>query len=265
MNTSRGRVADGILRAVAYPQSERSAGDLWKVDSLPELRGATGTRLWGDVENYGWRGETRTDCDGMASERRVGGPEGKNRGALLDAAEQLMLDEGYASVTSRRLAERAGLKAQLVHYYFRTMDDLFLAAFRRRIERGSLAQTQILSAVNPVRELWTFLVENRDTALIMEYVALANHRKGIRSEIASATKQFLEAQAKLLGSVLTRHGIAADDLPPTVALSLMVGMSQLLATESALGFSVGRDEIIEYFERHIRKLDGTSGGCVDRL
>ena len=61
------------------------------------------------------------------------------RGALLDAAEQLMLEEGYAAVTSRRVAAQAGLKPQLVHYYFRTMDDLFLAVFRRRAEPGARA------------------------------------------------------------------------------------------------------------------------------
>ncbi len=74
--------------------------------------------------------------DDMPSGRRIGAPDAKNRGVLLDAAEQLMLEEGYAAVTSRRLADRAGLKPQLVHYYFRTMDDLFLAVFRRRAEQG---------------------------------------------------------------------------------------------------------------------------------
>ena len=72
----------------------------------------------------------------MASARRIGAPDAKNRGVLLDAAEQLLLEEGYAAVTSRRVAERAGLKPQLVHYYFRTMEDLFLAVFRRRAEEG---------------------------------------------------------------------------------------------------------------------------------
>ena len=68
--------------------------------------------------------------------RRIGAPDAKNRGLLLDAAEQLMLEEGYAAVTSRRLASKAGLKPQLVHYYFRTMEDLFLEVFRRRAEEG---------------------------------------------------------------------------------------------------------------------------------
>src|SRR5277367_6720993 len=83
---------------------------------------------------------------GMTSARRIGAPDAKNRGVLLDAAEQLMFQEGYAAVTSRRVAEKAALKPQLVHYYFRTMDDLFLAAFRRRAEEGLQAQARVLQA-----------------------------------------------------------------------------------------------------------------------
>src|SRR6478736_4441687 len=70
----------------------------------------------------------------MGSPRRLGTEESKTRGQLLDAAEELMLDEGYAAVTSRRVAAKAGLKPQLVHYYFRSMDDLFLEVFRRRAD-----------------------------------------------------------------------------------------------------------------------------------
>ena len=75
--------------------------------------------------------ETGSPCDnagGMTATRRIGAEDSSTRAALLDAAQQLMLDEGYAAVTSRRVAAQAGLKPQLVHYYFRTMDDLFLVA-----------------------------------------------------------------------------------------------------------------------------------------
>ena len=82
----------------------------------------------------------------MTSARRIGAPEAKNRVVLLDAAEQLLLEEGYASVTSRRVAEKAGLKPQLVHYYFRTMEDLFLAVFRRMAEAGLSVLTTALAA-----------------------------------------------------------------------------------------------------------------------
>ena len=45
----------------------------------------------------------------MASARRIGAPDAKNRAALIDAAEALMIEDGYAAVTSRRVAEKAGL------------------------------------------------------------------------------------------------------------------------------------------------------------
>jgi AcrR family transcriptional regulator len=56
----------------------------------------------------------------MVSNRRIGAEDSKSRAALLDATERIMLEEGYAAVSSRRVAERADLKPQLVHYYFRT-------------------------------------------------------------------------------------------------------------------------------------------------
>src|SRR3984893_8602238 len=95
-------------------------------------------------------GTSRVRSEGMTSARRIGAPDAKNRGLLLDAAEQLMLEEGYAAVTSRRLANKAGLKPQLVHYYFRTMEELFLEVFRRRAEEGLQVQATALQLPQPL-------------------------------------------------------------------------------------------------------------------
>src|SRR5271163_3490950 len=100
--------------------------------------------------------------------RRLGAETSKSRAALLDAAERLMLQEGYAAVTSRRVAASAGLKPQLVHYYFRTMDDLFLALFRRRAEQGLERQVQALASRKPLWALWDLSRDPRGTALTME-------------------------------------------------------------------------------------------------
>src|SRR5271168_70478 len=118
----------------------------------------------------------------MTSARRIGAPDAKNRGVLLDAAEQLMLDEGYAAVTSRRVAAEAALKPQLVHYYFRTMDDLFLALYRRRADLGLERHAAALASDQPLWEVWELSRDPRGTALTMEFVALSNHRKAIRAE-----------------------------------------------------------------------------------
>src|SRR5580700_3956536 len=119
----------------------------------------------------------------MPSGRRIGAPDAKNRGVLLDAAEQLMLEEGYAAVTSRRVAAQAGLKPQLVHYYFRTMDDLFLAVFRRRAEENVTRAERALATDGSLRALWQLNADPRGARFNIEFVALANHRKAIRTEM----------------------------------------------------------------------------------
>ena len=51
-----------------------------------------------------------------------------------------MVDEGYAAATSRRVAAKAGVKPALVHYYFPSMDDLFVAVLRDKAE-DNMAET----------------------------------------------------------------------------------------------------------------------------
>jgi AcrR family transcriptional regulator len=192
----------------------------------------------------------------MTSARRIGAPDAKNRGVLLDAAEQLMLEDGYAAVTSRRVAEKAALKPQLVHYYFRTMDDLFLAAFRRRAEEGLEAQAQVLQARQPLWALWRFSIDPAATAITMEFIALANHRKALKAEIGYYAERFREEQRKALSMVLDRYGIDPVEVPPLVWSVLMTSVSRVLVIEQALGMSAGHAETIEFVERYLHRLEG---------
>jgi len=192
----------------------------------------------------------------MTSARRIGAPDAKNRGVLLDAAEQLMLEEGYAAVTSRRVAEKAALKPQLVHYYFRTMDDLFLAAFRRRAEEGLEVQAQALQSPQPLWALWRFSTDPAATAITMEFVALANHRKALKTEIAYYAERFREEQQKALSTVLQRYGVDPAQVPPLVWSVLITSVSRVLVMEQALGMSAGHAETVEFVERYLHRLEG---------
>ena len=52
----------------------------------------------------------------MAAARRIGAENSATRTAILDATELVMVEEGYANASTRRVAARAGLKPSLVHY-----------------------------------------------------------------------------------------------------------------------------------------------------
>jgi AcrR family transcriptional regulator len=193
-----------------------------------------------------------------ASPRRIGAEDSKTRAQLLDAAELLMAEEGYAAVTSRRLAARAGLKPQLVHYYFRTMDDLFLEAFRRRAEENIARFERAIVEDGSLANLWRLNADPRGAAFSIEFVALANHRKAIRAEIARYAERFRAAQVDAVRVALADRGIDDDQLPPIVALLLMTGVTQVLALEHALGVTTGHDTTIAFIERAIAELEGPS-------
>lgn len=198
----------------------------------------------------------------MTSARRIGAPDAKNRVLLLDAAEQLMLEEGYAAVTSRRLANKAGLKPQLVHYYFRTMEELFLEVFRRRAEEALEAHAQMLKLPQPLWALWRFGTDPAFTRISMEFMALANHRKDMRAEIAYYAERFREEQRQAVATALERYGSKIQDggqdidIPPVVWTVLMSSLSRFLVLEQAIGMSAGHAETVELVENYLRRLEG---------
>jgi AcrR family transcriptional regulator len=191
--------------------------------------------------------------------RRIGAEDSKTRAQLLDAAEALLREEGYAAVTSRRVAARADLKPQLVHYYFRTMDDLFLEVFRRGAEANLVAFEAAIAADGSLRNLWKLNADASAAAFTIEFVALGNHRKEIRAEIARYAERFRAAQMDALTTALAELGIPKSELPPAVALLLMTGLSQVLSLEAALGVSAGHDTTRRFVAKTISGLERQAG------
>jgi AcrR family transcriptional regulator len=195
----------------------------------------------------------------MTSTRRIGAEDSASRSALLDAALQLMLEEGYAAVTSRRVAARAGLKPQLVHYYFRTMDDLFLALVRRGAEQNLERQAEALASPQPLRALWELNNDPSGTTLTMELSSLANHRKAIRAELGTLAEEFRRLQSEALASALASYGVDPDELPTDAVLVLITGIARLLVLEEALGMSTGHAEMRALVERELTRYEGGPG------
>jgi TetR/AcrR family transcriptional regulator len=187
--------------------------------------------------------------------RRIGAADSKTRAQLVDAAERLLLEEGYAAVTSRRVAAVAGLKPQLVHYYFRTMDDLFLEVFRRRADANLARVASAVTQDGSLRALWALNADPRGAAFTIEFVALANHRKAIRAEIARYAERYRAVQLQALSAALNAAGVDDDELPPIAALLLMTGLSQILGLEQALGVTAGHDATVAFVERSIAALE----------
>ena len=171
-----------------------------------------------------------------------------------------MLEEGYAAVTSRRVAAQAGLKPQLVHYYFRTMNDLFLELYRRGAEQGLERQARALASDQPLWALWDLSRDPRGTAFTMEFVALANHRREVRAEFAASAERYRSEQVRGLAVVLERYGIEAGQLPPVVLSVLLTSVSQVLVIEQeSAGMTTGHAETVAFVEELLGRIEGPRG------
>ena len=72
--------------------------------------------------------------------RRPGSPD--TRAAILAEARTLFAAQGYAGTSVRAVAAAAGVDAALVHHYFGTKDDLFLAALELPIDPRVAARSR---------------------------------------------------------------------------------------------------------------------------
>jgi AcrR family transcriptional regulator len=190
--------------------------------------------------------------------QKVGQESSATRAAILDAALALMQAEGYAAVTSRRVGAQAGVKPQLVHYYFRTMDELFLALFRRIAEQGLRQAAEALESGDPIRALWAQNSDPAGAALNIEFVALANHRKVIRAEIARFGDALRELQQAALERFLRERGITPR-IEPGVVTFLIASVGLLLMMEREVGMSHAHAETAAFIEARLRDFEAAGG------
>ena len=176
------------------------------------------------------------------------------RQRLIEATARVMRDEGYAAATSRRVAAEAGVKQALVYYYFPTMDDLFVEVLRAGAEVSLAEMRSALTADDPLRTLWVINSDSRRTGLNTEFMALANHRKVIRAELAVYAERVRDIETAAVTVVLRANGVDIEAYPPVAISMLIAQTARSLCNEGAVGVTRGHDELRALVERQMSLL-----------
>src|SRR5919201_6976900 len=133
------------------------------------------------------------------------GPREVARAALLDAAERLLIEEGHAGITTRKVAAEAGVNHGLVHYYFGSIEELLFQAMERYTERLLDRQRALYAAEMPFIEKWRTAMRYIDEDLEAGYPkiwaelhAVAWNRPQFQRRIAQVHVQWREIFAEAL-------------------------------------------------------------------
>jgi len=180
------------------------------------------------------------------------------RDMLVDATIQIMIEEGYAAATSRRVAAKAGVKPALVHYYFPTMDELYLDVFRRGAAAYLERQKAALTSDRPLHAFWDTLVEPKDTRLLLEFMGLANHRKEIRAEISAWQERWREMQITALNFIVREHDLDTSEFPPAGIAVVIAAIGRTLILEEALGTTGGHQEAVALVNRFLDRFESAT-------
>lgn len=187
----------------------------------------------------------------MVSDRRRGGESSAMRAALVDAAEELIHEGGYPAVTARNLADKVSLKRQIVHYYFKSIDDIFIAVIQRNTERVKARLQAAAASSEPIRALQEVNRDPEQAILSVESNALANRRPAVRAQVARSTEELRELQTQILMRHLEQRGITPA-MRPIVATVLLTSLAQVLALEAAIDVSSGHAETYEFVDACLR-------------
>lgn len=187
------------------------------------------------------------------TERRRGSRQSDTRAKILDAARDLLLEEGYGTITTRRLGERAGVRYQLVHYYFESLDELFVELFREGAEENLARLDELAAEEVSLRTFWRVNTDASGGKLMTEFIALANHRPGLRREIVRYARDFRKRQAELAERALVHDGLPTDVVPPVVIALLALALAETVALDRSIGFEDGHAEAQEWINGFLQE------------
>lgn len=164
------------------------------------------------------------------------------RETLLNAAETLIREEGYAAATARGVAERVGMKHQAVFYYFGSQDELLVAVFRRRAKAHRERLEAALASEHPLTAMWEAIRDPDMVRFTLEYMTLAFHSEAIRAELADNVVAIRKLETEAVQRHLEQRGITPRMSPYMVSI-LSNAVARLLVQEASLGITLGHDEI----------------------
>jgi AcrR family transcriptional regulator len=194
----------------------------------------------------------------VAGAKRIRRDPETTRALILDTTEKLMVEEGYAAVSSRRIAQELGLNAATVHYYYPTTDDIFIALHKRMTGRQLEELETVFASENPLEAFWKFQSAWSQTALGVEFLALSNHRKSIRDTLSASTGMARETQAMSLAKAARELDEVSDVLSPAALTNILIAIGRFLANEERVGITSGHDDVRRFVEWAIGKLSTPS-------
>ncbi len=177
--------------------------------------------------------------------------------ALLDAAEELLITKGVAGITTRKVADRAGVNQALVHYHFGTIEELLLATLERVgmhvKERSQEIYRSDVSFVDGwFEEMNVKITEDFDRGwgkVWLENLTLAANRPKIGKQYAKTATMTRKLHEQYVNEMLDQLGIDRKEYPASGIVTLLDAITSKLILDRLVGIKSGHKELLAMLHR----------------
>jgi AcrR family transcriptional regulator len=171
--------------------------------------------------------------------------------ALFDAAERLLVEVGYGGITTRRLAEEAGVNNGLVHYYFGSNENLLVQMLERFTARLIARQEELYESDAPFVEKWRTAMRHLvsdDVAyekVWLELQAMGWNNTELRERLARVNADWRRV---LTEAFAVPHRELGIDMPLDALVSLVVTFNIGVMVERLGGIDTGHDALLAWID-----------------
>jgi AcrR family transcriptional regulator len=183
--------------------------------------------------------------------------------AFLDAAERLLVREGAAGISTRRLSREAQQNHGLVHYYFGSVDELLLQTLERFTDRVLARQRAMYETPGPFLEKWRAAVAYIEEDLASGYPkvwaeleAMAWHRPEMRERINGVNESWRTLLRDALAEAIEEYDLDRDRFSAEAWAALVMQFNKGLLFERLLGFDRGHVELLASIDAWLSSLAG---------
>ena len=186
--------------------------------------------------------------------------------ALMDAAEDLLYEVGYAGVTTRAVAEAAGVNHGLVHYYFGSMEELLTQTLERFVEQLALALEALYADPNLTfaekwrlgSQFWVDEPTSRFPKILLELLAMGWNMPALRTRLTEVHARFRAIFEHHFGQALRDYDLDESQFPLKVIVAAVTSFQLGLIVEGLSGVEEGHQELLDWIQQWIDALEAKS-------
>jgi AcrR family transcriptional regulator len=169
------------------------------------------------------------------------------RARILEAARSCLLADGYASLSTRRVAEAADVPLSQIHYYFGSKQELILAMLAAENERLLARQSSMYAGDEPLWQQWDRACDFLETDLESGFVRILQEMIAAGWSdpmVAASVRELLAGWFGLLMDVARREERRTGRLGPFTAeeVAALMGLP-FMGAEAAILLGIPESDL----------------------